>query len=71
MEYKVSRVVVKLENVSVKSGKKFRHNQNYSLVLQSQGIDEHTTVDDIRKLITDTMDNVVRLSDNSKITIIE
>lgn len=40
-------ITVKFENVSVKFGKKFRHNQNYTMTLY------HTILDDY-DVITDT-----------------
>ena len=53
-------VLVKLKNVSVKSGDRFRNNQNYTMTFwKKDGIDENSTVDDIRDLIISKYSNTI------------
>ena len=64
-------VSIKLKNVSVKSGDKFRNNQNYTMTFfKKDGIDETSTVDDIRDLIIYKYSNRVSLNKNSQIEIV-
>jgi hypothetical protein len=64
-------VSIKLKNVSVKSGDKFRNNQNYTMTFfKKDGIDETSTVDDIRDLIIYKYSNRVWLNKNSQIEIV-
>jgi hypothetical protein len=64
-------VSIKLKNVSVKSGDKFRNNQNYTMsFFKKDGIDETSTVDDIRDLIISKYSNKVSLNKNSQIEIV-
>jgi hypothetical protein len=64
-------VSIKLKNVSVKNGNKFRNNQNYSMTFSKKdGIDETSTVDDIRDLIISKYSNKVLLNKNSQIEIV-
>jgi hypothetical protein len=64
-------VSIKLKNVSVKSGDKFRNNQNYTMTFfKKDGIDETSTVDDIRDLIISKYSNRVLLNKNSQIEIV-
>lgn len=65
-------VTIKLKNVSVKSGDRFRNNQNYTMTFwKKDGIDEKSTVDDIRDLIISKYSNRVVLNKTSQIEIIE
>ena len=65
-------VSVKLKNVSVKSGDRFRNNQNYSMSFwKKDGIDENSTVDDIRDLIISKYSNRVLLNKTSQIKIVK
>lgn len=64
-------VAIKLKNVSVKSGDKFRNNQNYSMTFwKKDGIDEYSTIDDIKDLIISKYFNKVILNKSSQIEII-
>lgn len=64
-------VSVKLKNVSVKSGDRFRNNQNYTMVFwKKDGIDKTSTIDDIRELIVSKYSNRVVLNKSSQIEII-
>ncbi len=64
-------VTIKLKNVSVKSGDKFRNNQNYTMTFfKKDGIDETSTVDDIRDLIISKYSNRVSFNKNSQIEIV-
>lgn len=63
-------VTVKLTNVSVKSGKKFRHNQNYTMTFwKYDGVDENSTIDDIRNIIKSYYNHEVILNQSSNILI--
>ena len=65
-------VAIKLKNVSVKSGDKFRNNQNYSMTFwKKDGIDENSTVDEIKDLIISKYSNRVVLNKSSHIEIVE
>jgi hypothetical protein len=65
-------VAIKLKNVSVKSGDRFRNNQNYTMVFREKdGIDETSTIDDIRELIVSKYSNRVLLNKSSKIEILD
>ena len=65
-------VSVKLKNVSVKSGERFRNNQNYTMTFwKKDGIDENSTVDDIRDLIISKYSNRVLLNKSSQIEIVD
>ena len=65
-------VAIKLKNVSVKSGDRFRNNQNYTMVFwKKDGIDETSTVDDIRELIVSKYSNRVTLNKSSQIEIVD
>ena len=65
-------VAIKLKNVSVKSGDKFRNNQNYTMTFwKKDGIDENSTVDDIRDLIISKYSNRVLLNKTSQIEIVD
>lgn len=64
-------VAIKLKNVSVKSGDKFRNNQNYTMTFwKKDGIDEYSTVDDIKDLIFSKYFNRVILNKSSQIEIV-
>ncbi len=64
-------IAIKLKNVSVKSGDKFRNNQNYTMTFwKKDGIDEYSTVDDIRDLIISKYFNRVILNKSSQIEIV-
>jgi len=64
-------VAIKLKNVSVKSGDKFRNNQNYTMTFwKKDGIDEYSTIDDIKDLIISKYFNKVILNKSSQIEII-
>ena len=64
-------IAIKLKNVSVKSGDKFRNNQNYTMTFwKKDGIDENSTVDDIRDLIISKYSNRVLLNKSSQIEIV-
>lgn len=64
-------IAIKLKNVSVKSGDKFRNNQNYTMTFwKKDGIDEYSTVDDIRDLIISKYSNRVLLNKSSQIEIV-
>jgi hypothetical protein len=61
-------VTIKLKNVSVKFGKKFRHNQNYTLTLyKKDGVDEDTTIDEIENIIIEKLSDKIILSKQSEI----
>lgn len=63
-------VEIKLKNVSVKNGDRFRNNQNYTMIFRKKdGIDENSTVDDIRDLIISKYSNMVVLNKSSQIEI--
>lgn len=63
--------VVKLKNVSVKSGIRFRNNQNYTMVFfKKDGIDKDSTVDEIKYLISSKYQSRVILNKSSTIEII-
>ena len=65
-------VAIKLKNVSVKSGDGFRNNQNYTMTFwKKDGIDENSTVDDIRDLIISKYSNKVLLNKTSQIEIVD
>lgn len=65
-------VSIKLKNVSVKNGDRFRNNQNYTMVFwKKDGIDEASTVDDIRELIVSKYSNRVMLNKSSQIEIVD
>lgn len=65
-------VSVKLKNVAVKNGDKFRNNQNYTMTFwKKDGIDENSTVDDIRNLIISKYSNRVLLNKSSQIEIVD
>ncbi len=63
---------IKLKNVSVLYGKKFRHNQNYTMVFYKliDAVDENTSEDDIKKLISDKYSKKVYLTKKSKLEIV-
>lgn len=62
---------VKFKNVSVANGDRFRHKQNWSLTLwkHNDGVDENTTVENIKDIINDKFKNVVKLNADSKIIV--
>lgn len=62
-------IAVKLQNVSVKFGKKFRHNQNYTMTF-FDNVDINTTEDDIKSFINKDYKNKVILNKDSKIKIV-
>jgi hypothetical protein len=65
-------VSIKLKNVSVKSGDRFRNNQNYTMVFwKKDGIDETSTIEDIRELIVSKYSNRVVLNKSSQIEIVD
>ena len=65
-------VVIKLKNISLKRGNKFRNNQNYSMTFwKKDGIDENSTVDDIKDLIISKYSNRIILNKSSQIEIID
>ena len=65
-------VSIKLKNVSVKNGDRFRPNQNYTMVFwKKDGIDEDSTIDDIRDLIISKYSNIVALNKSSIISILD
>tara|TARA_R110000868_G_scaffold369101_1_gene632323 strand:+ start:125 stop:352 length:228 start_codon:yes stop_codon:yes gene_type:complete len=65
-------VSVKLKNVSVKSDDRFRNNQNYTMTFwKKDGIDENSTVDDIRDLIISKYSNRILLNKTSQIEIVD
>ena len=71
-EIKKNMVAIKLKNVSVKSGDRFRNNQNYTMTFwKKDGIDENSTVDDIRDLIISKYSNRVLLNKSSQIEIVD
>jgi hypothetical protein len=64
-------VVIKLKNISAKSGDRFRNNQNYTMTFwKKDGIDENSTVDDIRDLIISKYSNMVLLNKSSQVEIV-
>lgn len=64
-------ISIKLKNVSVKNGDKFRHNQNYTMAFfKKDGIDGNSTVDNIRDLIISEYSNRVTLTKQSQIEIV-
>jgi hypothetical protein len=64
-------VTIKLKNVSVKYGERFRKNQNYTMTFfNKDGVDENTNVDDIRELIISKYSNKVNLTKQSQIEIV-
>ena len=63
-------IAVKLKNVSVKQGDRFRNNQNYTMVFSKKdGIDENSTIDDIKDLIESEYSGLVSLNKFSQIEI--
>lgn len=64
-------VVVKLKNVSINNGRKFRTNQNYTMIFWNKdGINSNSTIDDIKKLIDSNYSKRVILTKHSKIEIL-
>lgn len=64
-------VVVKLKNVSINNGRKFRTNQNYTMIFWNKdGINSNSTVDDIKQLIDSNYSKRVILTKHSKIQIL-
>ncbi len=62
---------IKLRNVSVKYGTKFRHRQNYSMTFYNRhGVDANTTEEDIRKLIATDFSEKVYLNTASQLEIV-
>lgn len=63
---------IKLKNVSVCYGKRFRHNQNYSMTFfeQAHGVNGNTTEEDLKKLIEDKYSKIVYLNSASKLEIV-
>ena len=66
-------IAVKLKNVSVNSGKKFRHNQNYSIVLfkHVHNVDGTTTLEDVEAIINQDFKGEVKLNSKSIVEIVE
>ena len=66
-------IAIKLVDVTVftKRNKRVRHNQNYSMVFWrlDDGVGPDTTVEDLKKIITDKYSNRVCLNENSEIRI--
>lgn len=63
--------VVKLKNVSVRSGTKFRNNQNYTMTFfKKDGVDKDSTLEEIRCLISSKYQNRVILNKSSTIDIV-
>lgn len=63
-------VVVKLKNVSINNGRKFRNNQNYTMIFWNKdGINSNSTIDDIKQLIDSNYSKRVILTKHSKIKI--
>lgn len=61
-------VLIKLKNVSVKSGDRFRNNQNYTMIFwKKDGVDENSSIDDIREVILSKCSNRVQLNKSSQI----
>ncbi len=64
-------ITIKLKNVSVKTGDRFRNNQNYTMTFfKKHGVDGNSTVDDIRDLIISEYSNKVVLTKHSQIEIV-
>lgn len=64
-------VVVKLKNVSINNGRKFRNNQNYTMIFWNKdGIDHTSTINDIKQLIDSKYSGRVLLTKQSKIEIL-
>jgi hypothetical protein len=65
-------ITVKLKNVSIKYGKKFRHNQNYTTTFWNEdNVDENTTIEDVINLIIYKRSDKILLSKQSKIEIVK
>lgn len=65
-------VVVKLKNVSIKNGERFRHNQNYTLILYDKdGVNENSTIEDITKFLIGKYPNKLKINKFSQIIINE
>ena len=66
-------LAIKLKNVSVCYGKKFRHNQNYTMDFWTlnDGINENTTVEDLKKIIAEKYAHKVYLNPASKIIMLK
>lgn len=63
-------VEIKLKNVSVKYGKKFRHNQNHTMAFfKKDGVDADTTEEDIKELLRTNYSDKVTLNKSSQLTI--
>ncbi len=64
-------IKITLKNVSISFGKKFRHNQNYSMVFWKliDGVNENTTKDELFKIIKNYYSDRVLLNNSSKLTI--
>lgn len=60
-------ITVKLKNVSVKSGNRFRNNQNYTMTFWKDEIAENSTIENIRDLIISKYSNIVVLNKSSQI----
>lgn len=65
-------IAVRVENVSIRSGKRFRHNQNYTFTLWrlNDNIGPSTSVKDIKNIIEEKLAKKLQLNQNSVITIL-
>jgi len=60
---------IKIKNATIKSGDKWRKNQNYTMSLfNSDGVDENTTIEMITAIIEVNYNNKVQLTKNSKVS---
>jgi hypothetical protein len=61
-------ITVKLKNVSIKTAETFRSNQNYTINLfKKDGVDENSTIEDVKSIIISKYPSKIKLNNNSKI----
>lgn len=63
---------IKLKNVSVCYGKRFRHNQNYTMTFfeHKDGVNKNTTEEDIKNIISNKYSKKIYLNKQSKLEIL-
>jgi len=62
-------ITVKIKNATIKSGDKWRKNQNYTMSLyNSDGVDDDTTIEMITVIIDVNYTNKVQLTKKSKVS---
>jgi len=63
-------LTVKIKNATIKSGDKYRNNQNYTMNLfKDDGVNSDTTIDEVTNIINTYYYNKVMLTKASKVYI--